>query len=116
MQYLILITSPETDMSSVPESAQREMMKEWFDYTEAMKKAGVMKHGDALQPTTTATRISKKDGKRVVLDGPFTEAKEVIGGYYQIETKTREEALAWAEKCPGVRYGTVELRPVVVFG
>ena len=116
MQYLILITGPEPDMSNVPESAQREMMKEWFDYTEEMKKAGVMKHGEALNATKTGTRISKKDGKRVVLDGPFTEAKEVIGGYYQIETKTREEALAWAEKCPGVRYGTIELREVTAFG
>lgn len=117
-QYLIVIAGPEAaaNCEAPNPEAQRAMMQEWFDYTEDLKKAGVLRGGEALMPSATGSRISEKDGKRTVLDGPFAEAKEVVGGYYQIETKTRAEALEWAAKCPGVRGGGfVELREVVVF-
>lgn len=115
MQFVILINGTQ-EKNTLSESASQELMRAFQKYTEDMKAAGVMKHGDALHGVNrNAKRILVKDGKRVVIDGPFAEAKEVVGGYYQIETKTVEEALAWAEKCPGVGHGTIELREVIVW-
>jgi hypothetical protein len=81
-------------------------------YTQAMKEAGVLRAGDALQPTSTATTVRVRDGKTQVLDGPYAEAKEQLGGYYMIETPDLDSALEWAARCPGAGHGSIEVRPV----
>jgi hypothetical protein len=81
-----------------------------------MKKAGVFVAGDALQPTATATTVRVRSGQRVVTDGPFAETKEQLGGYYLINVKSLDQAIEWADKCPGSKSGTMEIRPVMVFG
>jgi hypothetical protein len=70
--------------------------------------------GDELHPVSTAKTISVAEGKQKVVDGPFAETKEALGGYYMVNVETIEQALAWAAKCPGARFGRIEVRPIVM--
>ena len=91
-----------------PAEAVAAMMK----YNEALKEAGVLITLDGLHPPSTGARVSFTTGKPVVTDGPFTESKEVIGGYWMIEVQSREEAIEWARKCPASNNETIEIRQV----
>ena len=91
-----------------PADAVAAMMK----YNESLQKAGVLLALDGLHPPSMGARVSFKGGKPVVTDGPFTEAKEVIGGYWMIEVNSREEAIAWASRCPASDNETIEVRQV----
>ena len=112
-QYMLLIYSP-VDSGPSPEERQAEMPK-WFSYTQELQDSGVMVAGDALHPAPTATTVRVRDGETVVSDGPFAETKEILGGYYLIDVPDLDAALGWAAKMPNIAYGTVEVRPVVVF-
>ena len=81
-------------------------------FNEALVKAGIMLAGDGLQPPAKGARIEFPSGKPVVMDGPFAETKEVIGGYWIWQTKTREEAIAWARRCPADAGNVLELRQI----
>ena len=111
MRYVILIYDNE---ATAP--ADESEMKRWFDYTDELRKAGVMLGGEALHPTSTATTVRLQKGKRVVTDGPFAETKEQLGGFYLIDVADLDEALKWAEKIPSADRGPVEVRPVMDFG
>jgi hypothetical protein len=113
MQFLIVITGDEKAEANATVGQQKEMHAEYMKYTDELLAAGVMKGGEALLPTSKGARISFKEGRRVVVDGPFAEAKEVIGGFYLIDVKSREEAIEWSAKCPGAKHGTIELREVM---
>ncbi len=116
MQYMLLIHTDEARMrEAMAKGRPPEMLGAYHAYTEAMKKAGVYVAGDALQPSSTATVVRVRDGKTQVLDGPYAEAKEQLGGYYLIEAKDLDMALEWAARCPGASNGTMEVRPVMVF-
>ncbi|HVI00258.1 MAG TPA: YciI family protein [Enhygromyxa sp.] len=119
MQYMLLIYSNEAAeaqaMQSMSPAERDAVLGQWYGYTEALKSAKVYIAGDALQPTSMATTVRLRDSERMVTDGPFAETKEQLGGYYLIEVKDLDEALAWAAKCPGASYGSVEVRPVMVF-
>ncbi|HTB03362.1 MAG TPA: YciI family protein [Bradyrhizobium sp.] len=91
-----------------PAEAVSAMMK----YNEALKNAGVLITLDGLHPPSTGARVSFATGKPVVTDGPFTESKEVIGGYWMIEVRSREEAIEWAKRCPASSNETIEIRQV----
>ena len=91
-----------------PADAVAAMMK----YNEALKEAGVLITLDGLHPPSMGARVSFAGGKPVVTDGPFTEAKEVLGGYWMIEVKSREEAIAWAKRCPASSNEIIEIRQV----
>ena len=91
-----------------PAEAVAAMMK----YNEALKEAGVLVTLDGLHPPSMGARISFAGGKPIVTDGPFIEAKEVIGGYWMIEVASKEEAIEWAKKCPASNNETIELRQV----
>ena len=114
-QYLILINSDEKAQANATPDQQKEIMGAYMQYTAELQKSGVMLGGEALEPSAKGARIAYKDNRRVVTDGPFAEAKEVVGGYYLIDVKTREEAIEWAAKCPGAKHGGVEVRAVRVF-
>jgi hypothetical protein len=86
----------------------RAMMK----YNQALKDAGVLITLDGLHPPSMGARVSFASGKPVVTDGPFTEAKEVLGGYWMIDVRSREEAIAWAKRCPASNNEIVEIRQV----
>src|SRR5258708_18459622 len=92
-----------------PAEAVAAMMK----YNEALKEAGILITLDGLHPPSMGVRVSFESGKPVVTDGPFTESKEVIGGYWMIEVSSREEAIAWAKRSPAANNETIEIRPVM---
>lgn len=112
---MMLIYGPEGGWDDAPQEQRDAMMQEWFAYTQQMGEAGVMVAGDALLPTPAATSVRVRDGKDLITDGPFAETKEALGGYYLMEVPSVDEAIVWAKRCPGVHYGTIELRPVMVF-
>ena len=114
MQYLVLIYSEE---APAPPDAERVggVMVEYDDYSKLLRDRGAFVAGDALWPTSSATTVRVRDGRTVMTDGPFAETKEALGGYYQIEAKDLDEALELAAKCPGAKWGSVEVRPIVDF-
>jgi hypothetical protein len=81
-------------------------------YNEALQDAGVLITLDGLHPPSKGARVSFATGKPIVTDGPFTEAKEVLGGYWMIEVPSREDAIAWAKKCPASENEIIEIRQV----
>jgi hypothetical protein len=85
------------------------------EFGEAAGKAGVLLGGEGLQPVATATTVQVRDGERLLTDGPYAETKEQLGGFYMLECKDLDEALAWAARIPEAKTGTIEVRPVMVY-
>ena len=112
MQYLLMIYSNEAAQQAASPAESGQIMAAYGAYTEAMKKAGVMVGGERLKPTSTATTVRMAKGKTEVLNGPYAETKEQLGGYFVIEAPDLDAALSWAARCPGASYGTMEVRPV----
>jgi hypothetical protein len=112
MQYLLLIYSPETHWTTLPEAEQAALIGEYNAFTESIVKSGHYKAGEALHPTTTARTVRVRDGKALSVDGPFAETKEQLGGFYWIDAKDQAEAEAIAARIPGARIGSIEVRPV----
>ncbi len=115
--YAALIYGTENDTTN-PED-WGAIMKEYTEFGENAGAAGVLRGGEALQPTTTATTVhvtgGAKGGDVITTDGPFAETKEVLGGFYLIDAKDLDEALSWAAQIPGAWHGRVEVRPCVDF-
>lgn len=95
-----------------PADRVETMMK----YNESLQKAGVLLALDGLHPPSMGARVSFKGGKPIVRDGPFSEAKEVLGGYWMIQVKSRQEAIEWARRCPASDDETIEIRQVLEMG
>jgi hypothetical protein len=114
MRYLLLIYGEEQTRELSQEESDASMA-EWWAYSEALRASGVHLGGEALQPSQTATTVRLKDSERVVTDGPFAETREVLGGYYLIDVPDLDSALDWAAKCPGAKYGSMEVRPIMEF-
>lgn len=115
MRYAILIYDEETANPSPepPDMAEvARVMDEYNAFTQAMRDAGAYGGGEALQPVTGATTVRVRDGQTMTTDGPFAETKEALGGFYLVDCDDLDAALAWAAKCPGAWYGTVEVRPI----
>ncbi len=112
-QYMLLIYSPSDSVPS-PEQMAEEMPK-WYAFTNELQESGAMVAGDALQPLETATTVRVRGGETVLSDGPFAETKEALGGYYIVDVPDLDAALGWAAKVPNVGYGSIEVRPVMVF-
>lgn len=114
MRYMLLIYGEER--TGTPDPAQVEqVMGEYWAYEKAVADAGVKEASDALQPVATATTVRLNDGERLVTDGPFAETREVLGGFYLIDVPDLDSALEWAARCPGAKYGSVEVRPIMEF-
>ena len=111
MQYLALIYSTEGTIDVTPQ----ELLQQYGDYTKEIISAGVFKAGDALQNTETATSVRIRNGERQLTDGPFAETKEQLGGYYLLECDSLDDAIEWASKIPSARFGTIEVRPVMIY-
>ena len=112
MQYLLLLHADENGWSKMTEAEQQQGMAAYMAYNEALKKAGVYVGSNRLQPISTATTVKITNGKQQVLDGPYADSKEQLGGYYLIEAPDLDAAIAWAARCPGSSHGTIEVRPV----
>jgi hypothetical protein len=85
----------------------------WMAFGQALREAGILEGGAGLEPPETATTVRVKEGKRLVQDGPFADAKEQLGGFYIIEVQSLDKALEWAARCPGASDGVVEVRPLL---
>jgi hypothetical protein len=107
MQYIALIYSEETG------AASPELIQEYGKFTQDIIAKGQFKAGDALQSSSTATCVSVRNGKTVIKDGPFSETKEQLGGYYLLECANLDDAIEAAAKIPTARVGTIEVRPVM---
>ena len=112
MQYLLMIYGNEAGMQAASKDQVTQMSAAYMAYTEAMKQAGVIRGGERLRPTSEATTVRVKNGKTEVLDGPYADTKEQLGGYFMIDVPDLDAALAWAAKCPGASMGTMEVRPI----
>ncbi|MBC7768366.1 MAG: YciI family protein [Phycisphaerales bacterium] len=113
MQYMLLIYTDESAWAAIAPDDLSEIMGAYMAYSQDLAKAGVLISGDELHPVSTAKTVSVSGAKQNVVDGPFAETKETLGGYYLVNVESQEDALAWAAKCPGARYGRIEVRPVV---
>jgi hypothetical protein len=116
MQYLLLLYAQESGWAALTPAQQQEGMAAYQAYGEALTKAGVLKSANRLRPISDATTVRVADGKSQVLDGPYVDSKEQLGGYYLIDVADLDAALSWAARCPGATHGTVEVRPVWSMG
>lgn len=112
MQYMLLIYADESGFEKVTEAQARDLMATYAAYTEALRKAGVLLASDRLKPSATATTVRVADGKSKVLNGPYAESREQLGGFYMIDVPDLDAALSWAARCPAAGYGTMEVRPI----
>jgi hypothetical protein len=112
MQYLLMIYNNEAGMLATPKDAVKQMSAAYAAYSEAMGKAGVVLGGNRLRPTSEATTVRVKGGKTEVLDGPYADTKEQLGGYYLIDVPDLDAALSWASRCPGASHGAIEVRAI----
>jgi hypothetical protein len=115
MQYLLMIYENEKVWADMPEAQRNSMFGEYMTYTSDIKASKHFIAGDALQPVATATTVRVRDGKTQVTDGPFAETREQLGGYYLVEAKDLDEATRLAARIPSARWGSIEIRPIMVF-
>jgi len=113
MQYLLLIYENEASSAGLSEAEQGKIFQEYMDYTNRIRKSGNYVGGEALQPVSTATTVKLKNGKTVTTDGPFAETREQLGGFYMVEAKDLDEAVALAAGIPAARTGSIEVRPIL---
>jgi hypothetical protein len=114
MQYMLLIYGSENrDLSPEQQGAE---MQAYFALNAELRTQNALVYGEALMPSSTATTVRVRDGQHLVTDGPFAETREVLGGYYVVEAPDLDAAIAIAAKIPGAQDGSVEIRPLVVFG
>ena len=116
MEYMLLIFADQAQFAKMPASQQGEGLAAYGAYNEALQKAGVMRGGNRLRPVDTATTVRVKSGKTEVLNGPYAETREQLGGYFLIDVPDLDTALAWAARCPGASHGVVEVRPIWPMG
>ncbi|WP_426408706.1 YciI family protein [Bradyrhizobium ganzhouense] len=115
MQYLLLIYRNEAQQGQMGPADYQKLLAEYSAYTQSIVESGHFKAGDGLQPTSTATTVRVREGKTLTTDGPFAETREQLGGYYLVEAKDLDAAIALAARIPGARNGSIEVRPVMIY-
>lgn len=113
--YLLALYDNEKNDEGKTEAEMAELIGEYEVFTESIKKSGNYIGGEALHPTSTASTVRVREGKRLITDGPFAETKEQLGGFYLIKAKNIDEALAIASRLPAAKTGSVEVRPCIDF-
>jgi len=112
MQYLLMLYADESAFQTMTKEQQEKGMAAYAAYTQALQEAGALRGSNRLRPSGTATRVKAENGKSQVLDGPFADSKEQLGGYYLIDVPDLDAAMSWAARCPGSQHGTVEVRAI----
>ncbi len=112
MQYMLLIYNDEVAMGHATPAQMSETMGAFTAYTAALRESRALVAANRLDFASTATTVRETDGKTQVLDGPYAETKEQLGGFYIIEVPDLDAALSWAKRCPGTSIGAVEVRPI----
>jgi hypothetical protein len=108
MRYMLLIHHNDTEMKGAD---QKQLWADYAAFNEALAKAG-LNGGERLEPSSKATLV-RAGAEAAILDGPYADTKEQFAGYFFVDVDTLEEAIAWAQRCPSSRFGTIEVRPVV---
>ncbi len=112
MQYLLMNYVNEAGFAALSKEQQEQGVAAYTAYMEALTKAGALKGTHRLQRSTAATTVRVADGKSQVLDGPYADSKEQLGGVFVIEAPNLDAALSWAARCPAASHGAVEVRPM----
>ena len=113
MRFMMLMLPRGYESAAPGTLPSAEAIAAMGKYNQALKEAGVLITLDGLHPPSMGARVSFAGGEPMVTDGPFTEAKEVLGGYWMIEVKSRDEAIAWASRCPASDHEIIEIRQVL---
>jgi hypothetical protein len=113
MKYMLLIHEAEKAFQALSEAERQAIYAEYRKFSEEIAASGHYVGGSELQPTSAATSVKIRNGKRLVTDGPFAETREQLGGYYLVEAKDLDEAIALAARIPSARTGTIEVRPLM---
>jgi hypothetical protein len=111
MSYMLLIIEPTGQRTTRSLQQGKKLYERMLEYSESLRAKGVLVESNSLR-TDDALRLSVRSGKPSVIDGPFTEAKELVGGFFLLNCETREEALDYARQCPAAEWATVEVRGV----
>jgi len=114
MQFLLMDYVSETGWHELSKPDQERWLGAYVAYMQAMKASGVLRDSKGLQQTSSATTVRVVDGKTQVLDGPYSDTKEQLGGFHLIDVPDLEAALAWAARSPTALHGIVEVRPILV--
>jgi hypothetical protein len=112
MKYLLMTWVNENGWAKMTKAEQEQGAAAYMAYGEALKKAGAIVGSNRLQPTSTATTVRITNGKSQVLDGPYVDTKEQLGGYFLIDAPDLDSAISWAARCPAAGHGVVEVRPI----
>ena len=112
MKYMLLIHDSEKVWGALSQDEQQQIMADYRRFSDEIKATGQYLAGSQLQPTSTATSVRVRNGKRLVTDGPFAETREQLGGYYLVDAKDLDEAIGLAERLPSAKLGTIEIRPL----
>jgi hypothetical protein len=113
MKYILLDYVHEPGWRQLTKAEKEHWLGAYIAYVEAMTKAGVLRNSTGLQSTSAATTVRVVDGKTQVLDGPYADSKEQLGGFHIIEVADLDAALQWAARCPTALHGVVEVRPLM---
>ena len=116
MRFMMLMIPGGYENAAPGTMPDAKAVEAMMKYNEELQKAGVLLALDGLHPPSMGARVTFKGGKPKVTDGPFSEAKEVLGGYWMIQVKSREEAIQWASRCPAGENETIEIRQVQDMG
>jgi hypothetical protein len=111
MKYMLMAYVNEAGWTQLTKDEQEQGAAAYMAYSEALTKAGVLTGSGRLQPSSAATTVRVADGKPQVLDGPYVDSKEQLGGYFLIDVADLDAALSWAARCPAASHGVVEVRP-----
>ena len=112
MRYMMLIHHDENDLGGDAEHMQT-LYAAWGAFNAALAKAAGASPGERMRPASAATTVNVRDGKTDIVDGPYADTKEQLGGYFFVEAEDLDEAIKWAERCPASTYGVIEIRPIV---
>lgn len=110
MEFLLMIVEPRGEREARNEAQGHALYDEMVRFGEGLAARGQLLASRSLRPDKHGVRVTQDNGKRVLLDGPFAEAKEMVGGFYLIDCADREEAIAIAARCPAARFASVEVR------
>ena len=116
MEYMLLLYSDPAGFAALSPDQIGEAMAAYGAYNEALQKAGVMRSSNRLRPAAMSTTVRLQAGKTEVLNGPYAETREQLGGYFLIDVPDLDAALSWAARCPGASHGVVEVRPIWPMG
>jgi hypothetical protein len=115
MQYALLIYSSEADAAKMTPTEGQAVFQGYMEFTQWLQQSGKSKGGDALERTANATTVRVRNGKTTTTDGPFAETKEQLGGFYLVDAKDLDDAIAIAARIPGAKHGCIEVRPIQKF-